>query len=92
MIALPPLWRKHPDRFIGFAYVSPLMPERMVPELERAIDTLGLSAIKIYPTYTSYRLNHPAWHPVYQFAHDRALTIISHTGSQPHTTEPKYFG
>ena len=83
---------KHPDRFIGFAYVSPLISERMVPELDRAIDTLGFSAIKIYPTYTPYRLNHPAWHPVYQFAHERELTIISHTSSQPNTTEPKYLG
>ena len=28
---------RNPERFIGFAYVSPLMPEFMVPELERAI-------------------------------------------------------
>ena len=83
---------KHPDRFIGFAYVSPLMPETMVPELERAIDMMGLSAIKIYPTYTPYCLNHPAWHPIYQFAHDRELVIISHTSSQPDTTHPKYLG
>ena len=83
---------KHPDRFIGFAYVSPLMPERMLPELERAIDTLGFAAIKIYPTYTTYRLNHPAWYPVYRFAHDRELAIISHTGSEPDTTEPQYLG
>ena len=39
----------HPDRFIGFAYVSPLMPGRMAPELERAIDQLGMRAIKLYP-------------------------------------------
>ena len=83
---------KHPDRFIGFAYVSPLMPATMVPELERAIDMMGLSAIKIYPTYTPYCLNHPAWHPIYQFAHDRELVIISHTSSQPDTTHPKYLG
>ena len=83
---------EHPDRFIGFAYVSPLMPNLMVPELHRAIDKLGFSAIKIYPTYTPYRLNHPAWHPVYQFAHDRELTVLSHTGESPSTTEPKYFG
>ena len=30
----------HPDRLIGFAYVSPLMPETMLPELTRAIDEL----------------------------------------------------
>ena len=30
-----------PDRFMGFAYVSPLMPDGMVAELERAVDELG---------------------------------------------------
>ena len=83
---------QEPDRFIGFAYVCPLMPERLVPELERAIDKLGFSAIKICPTHTAYHLNHPAWHPVYQFAHDRELTIISHTNSWPTVNEPKYLG
>lgn len=81
---------QNPDRFIAFAYVCPLLPDRMVPELERATDKLGFSAIKIYPTYTPYRLNHPAWHPVYQFAHDRELVVISHT--DPATSEPKYLG
>ncbi len=35
---------QHPDRFIGFAYVSPLMPERVRPELTRAVDELGFAA------------------------------------------------
>ena len=40
---------EHPDRFVGFAYVSPMMAEGMVDELARAIDELGLVAIKLYP-------------------------------------------
>ena len=45
---------RHPDRFVGFAYVCPLMPaDSMVAELERAIDTLGLVAIKLYPSLRS---------------------------------------
>jgi hypothetical protein len=82
---------RHPDRFIGFAYVSPLMPERMVPELERAIDQLGLRAIKLYPPYTPYPLNHPAWDPVYQFAHERELAVIAHTGLES-ASHPKFLG
>ena len=82
---------RHPDRFIGFAYVSPLMPDRMVPELERAIDQLGFRAIKIYPSYTPYPLNHSAWDAVYQFAHDRELVIISHTGVEA-PAQPKHLG
>ena len=73
---------RYPERFIGFAYVSPLMPEFMVPELERAIDKLGFLAIKIYPPYSRWLLNDPVWDPVYQFADDRGLAIISHTGAE----------
>ena len=54
---------QHPDRFIGFAYVSPMLPETVGPELKRAIDELGFKAIKIYSPYTPYPLDHPAWDP-----------------------------
>ena len=37
--------RQHPDRFLGFAYVSPVMPDRVIPELGRAIGELGFSGI-----------------------------------------------
>ena len=80
---------KSPDRFIGFAYVSPTMPDRMLPELERSIDRLGLRAIKLYPQYTPYPLNDSAWDPVYTFANDRELVVISHTGIE---VDPKYLG
>ena len=72
---------QHPDRFIGFAYVSPLMPERMIPELTRAIDELGLAAIKLYPPYVAGQdFSQAPWEPIYQFADERGLTIIIHTG------------
>lgn len=77
----------HPDRFIGFAYVSPLMPERMIPELSRAIDELKFAAIKLYSPHTPWDLNQPQWDPIYQFADERALAILFHTGSDAY---PKY--
>ncbi len=80
---------RYPDRFIGFAYVSPLMPERILPELERAIDQLGFLAIKIYPPYTHWSLNDPVWDPIYRFADGRGLAVISHTG-EGETCSPVY--
>jgi predicted TIM-barrel fold metal-dependent hydrolase len=71
---------QHPERFVGFAYVSPLLPERIRPELTRAIDKLKLSAIKLYTPYTPWDLNQPQWDPIFEFANERGLTIISHTG------------
>lgn len=75
----------HPDRFVGFAYVSPTMAAGMVPELTRALDELGLRAIKLYPPYTRWDLNDPIWYPVYEFADARGLAVIFHTGVDPHS-------
>ncbi|OIO88760.1 MAG: hypothetical protein AUK03_15685 [Anaerolineae bacterium CG2_30_64_16] len=82
---------QHPGRFIGFAYVSPLMPERVLPELSRALDGLGFAAIKLYSPYTPWPLNEPPWEPIYRFADARGLTIIMHTGSEPQAL-PKLVG
>ena len=74
---------RHPDRFVGFAYVCPLMPaDSMVAELERAIDTLGLVAIKLYPPFVPWSLEHPVWDPIYEFANERELALIHHTGTE----------
>lgn len=81
----------HPDRFIGFAYVSPLMPDRMRPELERAVDVLGFAAIKLYPPYTPWPMNEPPWDPIYAFANERGLAVILHTGTEPQSL-PKLIG
>ena len=82
---------QHPDRFIGFAYVSPTMPGSMISELSRAIDELKFSAIKLYPPFTPWPLNQQQWHPIYEFANARKLTILFHTdgGEQ---SQPKFLG
>ncbi len=80
---------KHPDRFVGFAYVSPLMPERMVPELTRAIDELGFVGIKLYPPFTPWPFNDERWYPIYEFANARKLAVIFHT-DHFHTNRPRY--
>lgn len=72
----------HPDRFIGFAYVSPLLPGA-VEELSRAVDDLHFAAIKIYSPYTPWALNDPHWDAIYRFADERGLTIIAHTDGEP---------
>ena len=80
---------QHPDRFIGFAYVSPTMPQRIIPELTRAIDELGFAAIKVYSPTTPWALNQPQWDPIYQFADERGLAILFHTGPSPRA-QPRY--
>ena len=82
---------RHPDRFIGFAYVSPMMPETIEAKLTRAIDDLGLQAIKIYPPYTVFPLDHEAWHAIFAFAQERGLVILSHTDDGA-LSEPRKLG
>ena len=81
---------RHPDRFLGFACVSPMMPERMIPELARAIDELHFVAIKLYPPYTPWPFNQAPWHPVYRFADERGLAVILHT-DHFENNRPRYF-
>ena len=68
-----------PERFIGFAYVSPLMTDTMLDELTRAIDRLGFRALKLYAKYTPYRISDPQWDPIYAFADARGLAVLHHT-------------
>jgi uncharacterized protein len=82
---------QYPQRFIGFAYVSPLMPERMLPELARSIDRLHFAAIKLYPPYTPWPFDESPWHPIYRFADERGLAVILHTGSEAQSL-PKLVG
>ncbi len=81
---------QHPDRFVGFAYVSPTMPDRMIPELTRAIDELKFLAIKLYPPYTPWPFNQEPWHPIYEFANNRELAVIFHTDHFMNN-RPRYF-
>jgi len=80
---------QHPDRFIGIAYVSPLMPQRMVPELTRAIDKLGFKGIKVYSPSARIRLSEPAWYPIYEFADQRGLSMLFHTDVEPYS-QPRF--
>lgn len=88
--------RAHPDRFIGFLFVTPHYPDEMLVEMPRAVDELGMKGIKIYPPYFSHDVTHPAWEPVFAFAHERRLPIISHTDGvdpivNPNRGEPGMF-
>jgi predicted TIM-barrel fold metal-dependent hydrolase len=83
--------RARPDRFHGFAFVTPHYPEEMVPELERAVDRLGFRGIKIYPPYFDRPVSDPVWEPVFAFANERELPVISHTWGRDAKCCPSLF-
>jgi predicted TIM-barrel fold metal-dependent hydrolase len=71
----------YPDRFIGFAFVTPHYPEEMIPELERAFGSLGLRGLKIYPPYAHKPATDPVWQPALEWANERGIVILSHTSA-----------
>lgn len=86
----------HPDRFIGFLFVTPHYPEEMQDEMVRAVDVLGLKGIKIYPPYFTRSVEDAAWDPIFAFAQERGLPLISHTDGDspyhnPNRAEPSMF-
>ncbi len=85
----------HPDRFIGFLFVTPHYPEEMPGEMARAADRLGLKGIKIYPPYADRSVEDAVWEPIFAFAQERGLPVISHTDGDglqdPNRGEPSMF-
>lgn len=73
----------HPDRFIGVAFVTPRYPDEALKELERAFDELGMRFLKVYPDYLGSPIDDPAYEPVFQWADERGIVIMSHSSYVP---------
>ena len=73
------LVERHPDRFIGVGYVTPLYPGEAIPELERCFDVLGMKFLKVYPTYLGRPIDDPSYFPIFEWMNDRGLVILSHS-------------
>ena len=85
---------QHPDRFIGVAFVNPHYPEETIKELERAFDELGMKFLKLYPTYFDRPIDDPGYMPIFEWADDRGVVIVSHSsyvGEHDTLTAPRRF-
>ena len=83
-----------PDRFIGVGFVTPHYPEETIVELERAFDVLGMRFLKLYPTYFGRPIDDPGYTPIFEWANDRGIVIMSHSSyvnDQDTLTAPKRF-
>lgn len=75
---------RHPDRFVGAGYISPAYPEDNIAELERIFDKLALKFLKLYPKFTAAKvLDDDAYIPVFEWANDRGIVIMSHHDDWP---------
>jgi len=68
----------HPDRFMGFATLPFLDPERAVKELERCIDTLGFKGACIGSNINGMPLDHKLLYPFYERVADYDLPVHIH--------------
>ncbi len=66
----------HPDRFIGYGTVTPLEPDRIVPELEWCADHYDMRGIKLHPYSAEYPADGPNHFPVYGYAEEHDLPVL----------------
>ena len=75
------LCEKYSDYLMGFATVPVAFPEESVSELERAVKTLGLKGLKIYPKFQRVTLDSECMRPVYRKAEELGIPILTHSDS-----------
>ena len=74
---------EHPDRFIGVAYVTPRYLDEAMTELERCFDVLGFKFLKLYPDYLGKPIDDPDYTPIFEWADERGLVLMSHSSYTP---------
>ena len=81
--------KKYPDRFIGFAGIDPRRGKEAIKELERCINDLGCSGVKLW-TLTGFYPDDVNFYPFYERVEELGATILCHTGLGPTGTYLKY--
>jgi aminocarboxymuconate-semialdehyde decarboxylase len=72
------LCRRHPDRFIGFATLPFIDPERTVKELRRSVEELGLRGACIGTNINGMDLDNRRFYPFYEAISGYDLPIHIH--------------
>jgi predicted TIM-barrel fold metal-dependent hydrolase len=70
----------NPDTSVGFLSVDPTQPG-WEDELRIGHQELGLRGIKIMPMYAGFDPGDPACDPLWEYAQENGLPIVSHTGT-----------
>ena len=79
--------RDHPRRVIGFAVPNPRYPQLAMRDLRVRVEDQDFKGIKIHPTNHSYPVEGEHYRPIYEFADDHHLPILSHTWDSPATVQ-----
>ena len=82
---------KYPDKFVGFTYVDPRLPDCM-DRLVHAIEDLKLKGAKFGPIYNGVHLSDPRLDPVYEYLQKNNLPLTMHMGTTFASNAPVELG
>ncbi|HIE50593.1 MAG TPA: amidohydrolase [Armatimonadetes bacterium] len=83
--------RRYPERFLGYCTLNPHYPEEVVAELEKHILQGNLVAIKIHPSFHHYPAEGSNYRPVWEFAQEHGLLVLTHTWDGDENCAPGRF-
>lgn len=84
--------QKHPDRFIGFAVVSPRYGKEAVKEIDRCVQELGMKGLgELHPSISSWHADSPAVDPIMERARHYNLPVLLHSWSDSYS-HPRAIG
>lgn len=72
----------HPDRFLGWIFLNPKLPEDQLEELERWRQVAGFVGVKLHPHWHRYRLEDAL--PIARRCEDLELPVLIHLGFGDH--------
>ncbi len=84
--------RCFPGRIKGYVTINARYPDQIAGELRRGVDELGLFAIKLHPGLHDFYVSDPACEPIWRFAQERGLLVLSHTWGGDARCRPSAFG
>ena len=77
--------KQHPRRVIGFAVPNPHYLALSLSDIRKRVGDQGFRGLKIHSVGHGYPIRGPNYVPIYEFADDNKLPILSHTWDSPGT-------
>ncbi len=77
----------YPDRFRGWVVVHPHYPKQLTKDVDKfeIWQAQGFVGFKIHPGWQQYPLTGPNYKPMFEFAEERNIPVLSHTwGEDPY--------
>jgi uncharacterized protein len=90
------IMREYPKRIYGYAIFDPVFQKESLDSVNRHMKNQGFIGIKIYPTTHRHSLDGELYTPVWQYANDNQIPVLTHTwdatpmDSYPHNPSSVY--